>query len=275
MRCLQHVYIPPLYQIFCCVIQIQLLVNDHVARLNTRLISVYSSQHACVRPLVLAVQQWARVRGCGNPDNATLSPYGWTLLVINFLRLQEKEVIASIENMEKSGVLRNNARDARVGVSTISTQSSPAENSQSEELSPTLGVLLLQFFLFYGTCSSSGFQPFHSIVTIRNQHRVFKRDSHFTNEANSTLPCMTALEAIQAVSPEESLQKLTGNSPRRSVAPAADNDVDDGSDFIDEENTDRVISSNTSSHQSRSGRRQQMLVYKSDILPPGPEPHND
>mmetsp|Transcript_7888 Transcript_7888/g.13295 ORF Transcript_7888/g.13295 Transcript_7888/m.13295 type:complete len:1219 (+) Transcript_7888:167-3823(+) len=244
---------------------IQLLVNDHVACLNTRLISLYSSQYPCFRPLVLAVQQWARVRGCGNPDNATLSSYGWTLLVINFLRLQEKEPISSIESMEKSGVLRNNAN---ANVSTTAVQSSPAENIQSEALSPPLGVLLLQFFLFYGTCSSNGFQPFHSIVTIRNQHRVFKRDSHFTNEANANVPCMTALEAIQALSPENCLQKSIGSSSesvRRSVPPASDNDVDDGSDFPDDDNTDREISSNTSSHHSRGARRQQMLVYKSGI----------
>lgn len=41
----------------------------------------------------------------------------------------------------------------------------------------SFGKLLIQFFAFYGTCSPHGFQPFHSIVSLRNTFRVYKKSS--------------------------------------------------------------------------------------------------
>lgn len=42
----------------------------------------------------------------------------------------------------------------------------------------SIGKLFIQFFAFYGTCSPQGFQPFHSIVSLRNTFRVYKKSSH-------------------------------------------------------------------------------------------------
>lgn len=210
---------------------------------------MYSARDACVRPLVLAVQQWARVRGCCDPENATLSMYGWTLLVIYFLR-REQSVMAPC--IEKMGHIVNNSVDS----------SSPVHRDGQE--APQLAELLIQFFLFYGTSSSLGFQPFHSIASLRNKHKVFKRNSHYANQVDSTLPCMTSLDAIRAISPNSSPEENEAAGQSLCVPPASDNDFGNEGEFLDDDNTDREISSNTS-QQSRNGRRQQMLVYKTGI----------
>lgn len=76
--------------------------------------------------------------------------------------------------------------------------------------SADLGAVLLQFFLFYGTCSHKGFRPFHAIACLRNKHKVFKQDisSLPLTQSQSQSPTQSPLH----MSAREAVLVLTGSS---------------------------------------------------------------
>ena len=219
--------------------QIHIYLDNRLAVLNTGLFNSYVSCHSLVKPLVLAVQQWARVRGCSNSENSTLSMYGWTVLVVFFL---QSTSFISIPSLEQIG--------------NMWRSSSQIQQEASHEI--PLGSLLLNFFLFYGTGSSSGFQVYHSIATLRNKQKMFKRESYFsTKSSNVAALCMSSQDAICAICPEKNVLDQPSVPIGSKKGTGYDNHVEEEND-----NTDREVSSNTS-YQSRNGRQQILVLSKS------------
>jgi hypothetical protein len=150
-------------------VQIDIVVNNNLAIYNTTLLRNYALVDPRFRPLVLVVKKWAQRRGCNNPRNATLSSYAWTLMVLYFLMTHSMESqLPSIEDVGK--FVEENQLNLETMKRDLQALASRTDNS--------LGKLFIQFFAFYGTCSPHGFQPFHSIVSLRNTFRVYKKSSH-------------------------------------------------------------------------------------------------
>ncbi|OBR12657.1 Poly rna polymerase cid13 [Colletotrichum higginsianum IMI 349063] len=57
----------------------------HLALHNTLLLRCYSHSDPRVRPLVLFIKHWAKVRGINTPYRGTLSSYGYVLMMLHYL----------------------------------------------------------------------------------------------------------------------------------------------------------------------------------------------
>ncbi len=137
--------------------QIDLVVNRTNGLANTALLVQYLSLDERVRPLILAIKQWAKNRGICNARNSTLSSYGWTLLALHFLQHTSPPVLPKLLAMQ--------AED-------------PAAISTAPWNTDSMGTLLLKFFAYYGLPHVSrsgeelpfttelGFNLFRQVVTL-------------------------------------------------------------------------------------------------------------
>ncbi|KAM7196365.1 Poly(A) RNA polymerase protein cid1 [Naviculisporaceae sp. PSN 640] len=66
-------------------VQCDINFSAHLALQNTLLLRCYSHCDPRVRPLVLFVKHWAKVRGINTPYRGTLSSYGYVLMVLHYL----------------------------------------------------------------------------------------------------------------------------------------------------------------------------------------------
>ncbi|KAG6005907.1 hypothetical protein E4U21_007541 [Claviceps maximensis] len=66
-------------------VQCDINFSAHLALQNTRLLRCYSLTDPRVRPMVLFIKKWAKVRGINSGYRGTLSSYGFVLMVLHFL----------------------------------------------------------------------------------------------------------------------------------------------------------------------------------------------
>lgn len=66
-------------------VQCDINFSAHLALQNTLLLRCYSHTDPRVRPLVLFVKHWAKVRGINTPYRGTLGSYGYVLMALHFL----------------------------------------------------------------------------------------------------------------------------------------------------------------------------------------------
>lgn len=66
-------------------VQCDINFSAHLALHNTALLRCYSYTDPRVKPLVLFVKHWAKVRGINNSYRGTLSSYGYVLMVLHYL----------------------------------------------------------------------------------------------------------------------------------------------------------------------------------------------
>ncbi|KAL1870552.1 hypothetical protein VTK73DRAFT_2560 [Phialemonium thermophilum] len=66
-------------------VQCDINFSAHLALHNTLLLRCYSHTDPRVRPLVLFVKHWAKVRGINSPYRGTLSSYGYVLMMLHYL----------------------------------------------------------------------------------------------------------------------------------------------------------------------------------------------
>ncbi|KAL0944598.1 poly rna polymerase cid13 [Colletotrichum truncatum] len=66
-------------------VQCDINFSAHLALQNTLLLRCYSHTDPRVRPLVLFIKHWAKVRGINTPYRGTLSSYGYVLMMLHYL----------------------------------------------------------------------------------------------------------------------------------------------------------------------------------------------
>jgi len=66
-------------------VQCDINFSAHLALQNTLLLRCYSHCDPRVRPLVLFIKHWAKVRNINSPYRGTLSSYGYVLMVLHYL----------------------------------------------------------------------------------------------------------------------------------------------------------------------------------------------
>ncbi|KAF4438998.1 hypothetical protein F53441_12680 [Fusarium austroafricanum] len=66
-------------------VQCDINFSAHLALHNTALLRCYSHTDARVRPMVLFVKHWAKMRGINSGYRGTLSSYGYVLMVLHYL----------------------------------------------------------------------------------------------------------------------------------------------------------------------------------------------
>lgn len=194
-------------------IEVDIVMNNRLALRNSKLLMDYSKVDERVQPLVLAVKKWAKQRGCRDPQNATLTSYAWTLMVIHYLMCHPTDPAPSLRE------LSHKLREKR-----CSPSSHRPYNSENSVSMFSLGTLLIEFFAFYGTSSPNGFQPFHAILSLRNETIIFKPTSHLHVPGGSLISAEEALQMTtrdsatdQQDDPEPQVRKTTSTNELTSL----------------------------------------------------------
>ena len=66
-------------------IQCDINFSAHLALHNTQLLRCYSHSDHRVKPMVLFIKTWAKIRGINSPYRGSLSSYGYVLMVLHYL----------------------------------------------------------------------------------------------------------------------------------------------------------------------------------------------
>jgi hypothetical protein len=133
-------------------IDVDICIGNTLAIENTALLRNYSLYDDRARLLILAVKYWAKMRGCNDATNSTLTSYAWVLKVIFFLQYDCKPPV--LPNLQSTS------------------------NEKFEKLnSNSVEELFIQFFLYYGTASINSFDPYIHVCSIKNAHPVLKKSA--------------------------------------------------------------------------------------------------
>lgn len=141
-------------------VQCDINFSAQLALQNTHLLRCYSLTDPRVRPLVLFVKHWAKIRGINTPYRGTLSSYGYVLMVMHYLiniahpavcpNLQEMapptEPHMSPEQIEST--VECNGRDIRFWRNTDEI-SSAAQQGRLTQNTDSIGHLIRGFFEYY------------------------------------------------------------------------------------------------------------------------------
>ena len=93
-------------------VQCDINFSAHLALINTLLLRCYSHTDPRVRPLVLFVKHWAKVRGINTPYRGTLSSYGYVLMVLHYLvNVAKPFVCPNLQMLVPSSVALSSEQD--------------------------------------------------------------------------------------------------------------------------------------------------------------------
>lgn len=159
---------------------------------NTHLLRCYSLTDPRVRPLVLFVKHWAKVRGVNTPYRGTLSSYGYVLMVLHYLinvarpfvcpnlqmlappvppNLTPEQIEATVECKGKNIRFWRDADQ----IAAAAQQGALSQNQDS------IGLLLRGFFEYYAqnnTISAGhmrGFDWGRDVISIRSQGGIMPK----------------------------------------------------------------------------------------------------
>ncbi|KAG6042291.1 hypothetical protein E4U41_000035 [Claviceps citrina] len=146
-------------------VQCDINFSAHLALQNTRLLRCYSLTDPRVRPMVLFIKQWAKVRGINSGYRGTLSSYGYVLMVLHYLVNVTKpfvcpnlqHLVSSTGEMQARAIYQDDAR--LVGYNVQFWQNEPeisrlAASCQLTYNTESIGHLIRGFFEYF---AQSGF----------------------------------------------------------------------------------------------------------------------
>ena len=165
-------------------VQCDINFSAHLALQNTLLLRCYSYTDPRVRPLILFVKYWARVRGINNAYRGTLSSYGYVLMVLHYLvNVAEPFVCPNLQQLAPpdppnlppealEGLTTCKGRNVRFWrdeqeIQRLAREASLNNNSES------LGALLRGFFEYYAqnnlmsTIQKRGFDWGRDVISLR------------------------------------------------------------------------------------------------------------
>ncbi|EPE09874.1 caffeine-induced death protein 1 [Ophiostoma piceae UAMH 11346] len=169
-------------------VQCDINFSAHLALQNSLLLRCYSHTDSRVRPLVLFVKHWAKMRGINTPYRGTLSSYGYVLMMLHYLvniaqpfvcpNLQQlakpvtEEEMASMtrEQIEETVSCRGHNIQFWRKEAEIRDLASKGLLNQNED---TIGDLLRGFFEYYAqsnfmsTVPCRGFDWGRDVLSIR------------------------------------------------------------------------------------------------------------
>ncbi|KAB8349704.1 hypothetical protein FH972_023719 [Carpinus fangiana] len=148
-------------------------VNNQVALINTRLVRAYMQIGHSARKLAMLVKHWTQQRVINEASGGTLSSYSWTLLVINFLQVNNILPVITLQGTD--GKAKENF-SADVEAFKNFGPSSP----------PPLGDLFYDFFKHYGF--DVDFET--SVFSVRSGVISSKADSRWSRIANNNRLCV-------------------------------------------------------------------------------------
>ncbi|KAJ8112234.1 hypothetical protein ONZ43_g5437 [Nemania bipapillata] len=164
-------------------VQCDINFSAHLALQNTILLRCYSYTDHRVKPLVLFVKHWAKIRGINTPYRGTLSSYGYVLMVLHYLiNVVEPFVCPNLQELAPpdpdippealEGITTCQGRNVRFWRDERAIQSL-ALQGQLNQNHDLLGALLRGFFEYYAqgnmmvTLPKRGFDWGRDVISLR------------------------------------------------------------------------------------------------------------
>lgn len=186
-------------------VQCDINFSAHLALHNTALLRCYSLTDPRVRPLVLFIKHWAKVRGINNPYRGSLNSYGYVLMVLHYLvNVAQPFVCPNLQQLAPPPDPRFLGED---GVNTQSfckganvrfwkdeqTIAQLAAQNALNRNSDSLGHLLRGFFEYYAqsgfmsTVKGRGFHYGRDVISLRTSGGILtKEQKGWTNAKTVT-----------------------------------------------------------------------------------------
>ncbi|RSM07940.1 hypothetical protein CEP52_004940 [Fusarium oligoseptatum] len=217
-------------------VQCDINFSAHLALHNTALLRCYSLTDPRVRPMVLFVKHWAKMRGINSGYRGTLSSYGYVLMVLHYLvNVAEPFVSPNLQQLapplprglspielEKATLCRgHDIRFWRNEEEILGL----AQANQLNCNNATIGHLLRGFFEYYAhstmlsTLSSRGFDWGRDVLSLRTPGGLL------TKQNKGWTGAKTVLE-VRAVGPHPPPQ--AEQTPASAVTPTGQATSDEG-----------------------------------------------
>ena len=213
-------------------VQCDINFSAHLALQNTQLLRCYSHTDPRVRPLVLFVKHWAKVRRINSPYRGTLSSYGYVLMMLHYLvNVAEPFVCPNLQELGQSHppdpnltpeqveqTITCKGRDIRFWRDEAGIQRLARENALNQN-GDTIGQLLRGFFEYYAqsnqmsTVNCRGFDWGRDVLSLRTHRGLLSKQEKGWTGAK------TVIEIKQAVAPPPPVGPDQGDSPRSAGGP--------------------------------------------------------
>ncbi|KAI9745500.1 MAG: hypothetical protein M1818_001034 [Claussenomyces sp. TS43310] len=216
-------------------VQCDVNFSAQLALHNTQLLRCYSATDPRVRPMILFVKHWAKLRNINTPYRGTLSSYGYVLMVLHFLvniaspfvcpnlQLLKREPPPYFPPNEVAAQTTCLGRDVRFWRNEREIR----ELSQREMLNhnqETLGSLLRSFFEYYAqngpmsTGNGKGFDWGREVLSLRTAGGIVTKQAKGwvgarTVTETTMMAAPAARDAPIAASVTASMEALAGPAP--------------------------------------------------------------
>jgi terminal uridylyltransferase len=193
-------------------IQCDINFSAQLAIHNTLLLRCYSQCDPRVRPMILFVKHWAKVRGINTPYRGTLSSYGYVLMVLHFLvNIASPFVLPNLQDIKKDppphlspqdieARSMCNGRDVRFWRNEMEIRDLAGRKMLNHNHDSS-GLLLRGFFEYYAqtgpmsTVQSRGFDWGREVLSLRTQGGIL------TKQEKGWVGAKTVVETSTVVAP--------------------------------------------------------------------------
>ncbi|KAL2065682.1 hypothetical protein VTL71DRAFT_3352 [Oculimacula yallundae] len=173
-------------------IQCDINFSAQLAIHNTQLLRCYSQSDPRVKPMILFIKHWAKVRGINTPYRGSLSSYGYVLMVLHYLvniaqpfvcpNLQsiQKELPPYLPPAEVEALTTCQGRNVRFWRNEGEIKNL-ADRKMLNHNHDSIGVLLRGFFEYFGqggqmtTVNSRGFDWGREVLSLRSQYGILSK----------------------------------------------------------------------------------------------------
>lgn len=185
-------------------VQCDINFSAQLALHNTHLLRCYSLTDPRVRPLVLFVKHWAKVRGINTPYRGTLSSYGYVLMVLHYLtnvarpyvcpnlQLMAPPVPPNLSPHQIESTVNCKGRDVRFWRDEEQIKAAVQRHELSTNVD-AVGYLLRGFFEYYAqsnlmsTYQTRGFDWGRDVLSIRSPNGLLSKQEKGWTGAKTVL----------------------------------------------------------------------------------------
>jgi DNA polymerase sigma len=211
-------------------VQCDINFSAHLALQNTLLLRCYSHTDPRVRPLVLFVKHWAKVRRINSPYRGTLSSYGYVLMMLHYLvNIAQPFVCPNLQQLARppdpnltpaqiEETVMCKGRNIQFWRDEAEIQRLAAENALTQNRE-SVGQLLRGFFEYYAqsnmmsTVPRRGFDWGRDVISLRTHGGLL------TKEQKGWTRAKTVVEIKAGVAPTPPAAGGGGDGLLSSTAP--------------------------------------------------------
>lgn len=185
-------------------VQCDINFSAQLALQNTHLLRCYSLTDPRVRPLVLFVKHWAKIRGINTPYRGTLSSYGYVLMVLHYLtnvaqpyvcpnlQLMAPALPPDLTPQQLESTVQCKGKDVRFWRDEEQIKAAVQRRELSNNVD-SIGYLLRGFFEYYAqsnmmsTYQTRGFDWGRDVLSIRSPNGLLSKQEKGWTGAKTVL----------------------------------------------------------------------------------------